>query len=110
MTEGLLRLIGTNEVPEGEGRRVQAAGGDYAVFNLGGVFHVTQNRCTHGPGDLGEGFVEGEEVECDFHQGRFHIPTGRPTAPPCTEPLRVWQAVVQEGAVWINPAAGRVCA
>jgi nitrite reductase/ring-hydroxylating ferredoxin subunit len=31
-----------------------------------------------------EGFVDGEEVECPFHQGRFHIPTGHPSAPPCT--------------------------
>ncbi|MFN6955480.1 MAG: non-heme iron oxygenase ferredoxin subunit [Acetobacteraceae bacterium] len=108
--QGLVRLIGTAEVPDGEGRRVQAAGGDYAVFNLGGVFYVTQNRCTHGPGDLGDCFVEGEEVECDFHQGRFHIPTGRPTAAPCTEPLRVWDVVVRDGAVWIDPAAGRVAA
>jgi nitrite reductase/ring-hydroxylating ferredoxin subunit len=108
--DGLLRLIATDEVPEGEARRVQAAGGDYAVFNLGGVFYVTQNRCTHGPGNLGECLVEGEDVECDFHQGRFHIPTGRATAAPCTDPLQVWDVVVQDGAVWINPAAGRIVA
>jgi nitrite reductase/ring-hydroxylating ferredoxin subunit len=108
--EGLLRLIATEDVPAGEGRRVQAGGGDYAVFNLGGVFFVTQNACTHGPGDLGEGFVEGEEVECDFHQGRFHIPTGRATSAPCTEPLRVWDAVVADGAVWIAPESWRIAA
>lgn len=85
-------------------------GGDYAVFNLGGVFHVTQNRCTHGPGDLGEDFVKGEEVECDFHQGRFHIATGRPTAAPGTEPLQVWEVVIRDGAVWIDPDARRIAA
>ncbi len=109
MTE-LVTLIRAAEVPEGEGRRVRHAAGDFAVFNLGGVFFVTQNACTHGPGDLGEGFVEGEEVECDFHQGRFHIPTGRAVAAPCTDPLRVWDAVLEDGEVRIDPGAGRVAA
>lgn len=108
--DGMLRLIGADEVPEGEGRRVRNAAGDFAVFNLGGVFYMTQNRCTHGPGDLGDCLVDGEEVECDFHQGRFHIPTGRATAAPCTDPLQVWDAVLKDGAVWIDPAAGRITA
>jgi nitrite reductase/ring-hydroxylating ferredoxin subunit len=107
---GLVTLINAAEVPEGEGRRVRNAAGDFAVFNLGGVFFVTQNACTHGPGDLGEGFVEGEEVECDFHQGRFHIPTGRPVGAPCTDPLRVWDAVLQDGEIRIDPDAGRIAA
>ena len=52
--------------------RVERDGRTYAVFNLSGQYHVTQDECTHGPGSLGEGWVEGEEVECPFHQGRFH--------------------------------------
>jgi nitrite reductase/ring-hydroxylating ferredoxin subunit len=104
----LLPLCPTGDVPEGEARRIEIAGGDYAVYNLGGVFFVTQNVCTHGPGNLGEGFVEGDEIECDFHQGRFDIRTGKPTAPPCTDPLEVWDVTIQDGMVCIDPAAGRI--
>ncbi len=77
-------------------------GAVYAVFLIGARHYVTQDACTHGPGSLAEGFVDGEEVECPFHQGRFHIPTGQPTAPPCTEPLRVWPARVIDGRVCID--------
>ena len=104
----MITLCRTDDVPEGSAIRVDRDGRDYAVFNLGGVFFVTQNTCTHGPGSLGEGFVEGDEVECDFHQGRFHIPTGRATAAPCTEPLRVWDVTILDGEVRIDPDAGRI--
>jgi nitrite reductase/ring-hydroxylating ferredoxin subunit len=103
----MITLCRTDEVAPNSAIRVDKGGRDYAVFNLGGVFYVTQNACTHGPGHLGEGFVEGDEIECDFHQGRFHIPTGRATAAPCTEALTVWDVTVVDGEVRIDPAAGR---
>jgi nitrite reductase/ring-hydroxylating ferredoxin subunit len=88
---------------------VRALAGEIAVavFRVGGRHYVTQDACTHGPGSLAEGFIDGEEVECPFHQGRFHIPTGRPSAPPCTIPLRVWDAQVIDGQVCINPQVER---
>jgi len=82
--------------------RVEREGTAYAVFLLGERHYVTQDACTHGPGSLSEGTIDGEEVECPFHQGRFHIPTGRPTAPPCTEKLRVWPARLIDGRVCID--------
>lgn len=83
-------------------------GARYAVFLVAGRYYVTQDACTHGPGSLADGFVDGEEVECPFHQGRFHIPTGRPRAAPCTVPLRVWRARLVDGKICIDPheAAG----
>jgi nitrite reductase/ring-hydroxylating ferredoxin subunit len=110
MGDTLLALCTTAAVAPGSALRVTAGGEEYAVFNLGGVFFVTENACTHGPGSLGDGMVEGEEVECDFHQGRFHIPTGRATAAPCTEALQVWDVTIVDGQVCIDPAAGRLVA
>lgn len=86
--------------------RVEQDGVAFAVFNVNGEYHVTQDECTHGPGSLAEGWVEGEEIECPFHQGRFHIPTGRPTAAPCTEPLRVWPVRLIDDEIWIDTAEG----
>ena len=88
--------------------RVERQGIAFAVFRVGGRYYVTQDACTHGPGSLAEGYVDGEEIECPFHQGRFHIPTGRPSAPPCTMSLRIWDAHVMDGQVCIDVTAGRV--
>ena len=74
-------------------------GEDVAVFQVDDKYYVTQDLCTHGPGYLSEGYVEGCEVECPFHQGKFNIITGAPTAPPCNIPLKVWNAVVKDGRI-----------
>jgi nitrite reductase/ring-hydroxylating ferredoxin subunit len=85
--------------------RIVLGGEAYAVFNLDGRFYVIQDQCTHGPGSLAEGFVVGTEVECPFHQGRFDICTGRPTAAPCIVPLKTWKVEVIDGQLCIDPAA-----
>jgi biphenyl 2,3-dioxygenase ferredoxin subunit len=63
---------------------------------------VTDDTCTHGPGSLSEGFIEGDEVECDFHNGKFNIKTGAVAAPPCMIPIKTYPAVVEDGRVWIE--------
>jgi nitrite reductase/ring-hydroxylating ferredoxin subunit len=87
--------------------RVAAYNTAFAVFRVGDRYYVTQDACTHGPGSLAEGYVDGEEVECPFHQGRFHIPSGRPSAPPCTVALRTWAVRLIDGQVCIDLSTGR---
>jgi nitrite reductase/ring-hydroxylating ferredoxin subunit len=104
----LVQLCRLADVPDGEGRTFDLDGTAYAVFNLEGEFFVLQDQCTHGPGSLGEGIVEDGEVECDFHNGRFKIATGEPTAPPCVAPVAMWEVTLRDGAVWIDPKAALV--
>jgi nitrite reductase/ring-hydroxylating ferredoxin subunit len=98
----LVPVCMADEVSEHTPAKAEIAGEQVAVFKVGGSYYVTQNMCTHGPGELCEGFVEGDEVECPFHQGRFNIITGAPTLPPCTVPLRIWDAVVREGRIYAS--------
>ena len=100
--ESLVMLCEAAQVAPGCALRAEAGGCVYAVFNVEGIYFVTQDECTHGPGSLSEGYVLDDEVECPFHQGRFHIPSGRPTCAPVTEPIRVWTARVVEGNVCID--------
>lgn len=85
--------------------RVEQGGIAYAVFLVDDLPYVTADLCTHGPGSMSEGYVENGEVECPFHQGRFDIRTGQPTAAPCVEALRTWPARVVDGQVCIERAA-----
>src|SRR5207244_7511982 len=104
-TATLLDLCSTAEVPEGGAVKVERDGLVLAIFNLGGRFFVTDDACTHGPGSLSEGEDDGEIVECNFHNGAFHILTGRVEAPPCMVPLRTYQVSVLNGQVCIEPQA-----
>ena len=103
----LTRLCAIDDVSEDLPYRAEVGDEAYAVFQLGDQYYVTADECTHGPGLMSDGFVEGCEVECPFHQGRFDLRTGVPTSPPCEIALRVWTPVVKDGSIFIdvdNPA------
>ena len=95
-------LCNTAEVTPGNAMRVEKAGLVLAVFNLDGEFFVTDDGCTHGPGSLSEGFIEGEVVECNFHNGQFNIKTGEVVAPPCMVPIKTYKTIVENGRVLIE--------
>jgi biphenyl 2,3-dioxygenase ferredoxin component len=101
-TASLLDLCSTSEVPEGGAIKVEKDGLVLAVFNLGGRFFVTDDACTHGPGSLSEGDIDGEVVECNFHNGAFHIPTGRVEAPPCMVALKTYPVTIADGKIFIQ--------
>lgn len=109
MTDTALTVLcAADDVKPDQPVRAEIDGTSVAVFLVDGEYYVTQDLCTHGPGCLSEGFVEGHEIECPFHQGRFDIKTGLPSAPPCSEALRVWPARAVDGKVCVDPTAGKV--
>ena len=100
-----IELCNTSDVDVGGALRVEKDDLILAVFNVDGEFFVTDDACTHGPGSLSEGEIDGEVVECNFHNGAFHIPSGRVEAPPCMVPLRTYSVQVVDGTVFIEPPA-----
>jgi nitrite reductase/ring-hydroxylating ferredoxin subunit len=99
----LVALCAASDVMPDTPVRAQLENQAFAVFSVNQQFYVTQDHCTHGPGSLSEGFVMDTEIECPFHQGRFDIRTGQPTAAPCTEALRIWTVHVVDGQICIDP-------
>ena len=96
-----IELCRVEDVGAGEARRIEAAGLTLAVYNLEGEFYVTDDHCTHGPGSLSEGFIDGDLVECNFHKGVFNIRTGEVVQPPCMVPVKTYRTVVAAGRVYI---------
>ena len=98
-----IRLCRREEVKAGQAIRIENGKLVLAVFNLNGEFFVTDDACTHGPGSLSEGCVEGDIVECDFHNGAFNIRTGEVAAAPCMVPVKIYRTVVDaDGTVSIE--------
>ena len=71
-----------------------------AVYNLEGDFYVTDDTCTHGDASLAEGDIEGDEIVCPFHLGKFDIRTGEVTAAPCSEPIQTYPVEIEDGNVF----------
>lgn len=99
----LLELCATADIAPNAALKVEINGLTLAVFNLDGQFYVTDDLCTHGPGSLSEGYIEGDVIECDFHNGAFNIKTGDVVTPPCMIPLRTYAVHTVDGRVYIDP-------
>ena len=98
-----IHLCRREEVGAGKVIRIENGKLVLAVFNLDGEFFVTDDACTHGPGSLSEGCVEGDIVECDFHNGAFNIRTGEVAAAPCMVPIKTYRTIVDaDGTVSIE--------
>jgi nitrite reductase/ring-hydroxylating ferredoxin subunit len=77
--------------------------GEYevALYNIGGAYYATTDRCTHQKARLSDGLVIDDCIECPLHQGRFHIPTGRAKSGPVSIPLKTYPTRVEQETVFV---------
>jgi nitrite reductase/ring-hydroxylating ferredoxin subunit len=95
-------LCGAGEIAPGGALRVESADLILAVFNVDGEFYVIDDQCTHGPGSLSEGYLEGDVIECNFHNGQFNVRTGEVVSPPPMVPIKTYRTLVENGRVLIE--------
>ena len=95
-------LCSTDDIASGNALKVESGDFTLAVFNVGGEFYVTDDHCTHGPGSLSEGYIDGDVIECNFHNGQFNIRTGEVVSPPCMVPVKTYPTTVEDGSVYIE--------
>ena len=81
-------------VGEGEIKGVTVGSQEIALYNVKGAIYATDNLCSHAFAFLSDGWLDGEEVECPLHAGRFEVKTGKGLGPPIpcdikTYPVRI---------------------
>ncbi len=101
-TSNRVRVCSTEDVMPGEGHYVEVDELELAVFNVADKYFVTDNQCTHGPGSLSEGFLDGTVIECDFHGGAFDVCTGEVVAAPCMVPLKTYTVTLEGNNIMID--------
>jgi biphenyl 2,3-dioxygenase ferredoxin subunit len=67
-----------------------------AVFNVDGEYYVMDDLCTHGPGRFRSYYIDGDVVECNFHNGQFNIKTGEVRRRPMV-PMKIYKTAVENG-------------
>lgn len=87
---------------DGAGTSVLVHGRDIAIFRIGDEAYATDNLCTHGQARLCDGFVEGFEIECPLHQGRFDLRSGAPTCAPAVEAVKTYPVRIASGRVYLS--------
>jgi naphthalene 1,2-dioxygenase system ferredoxin subunit len=90
-----------DELPAEDVKGVQVEGLDIALYRVEGEVYATSDICTHAQARLCEGFLEGHEIECPLHQGRFDIRNGKAMCAPLTDDLKVYPVKIEDGRVFI---------
>lgn len=91
-----------DQVPADDVVGVVVDGRDIALYSVEGTIYATDNICTHGHARLCEGFLEGHEIECPLHQGRFDVRNGAPTCAPVTEAIRSYPVKIEANRVFLS--------
>lgn len=90
-----------DQVPEDDVVGMVVDGRDIALYSVEGRIYATDNICTHGHARLCEGFLEGHEIECPLHQGKFDVRNGQPACAPVTEAIRSYPVRIEAGRVFL---------
>jgi naphthalene 1,2-dioxygenase system ferredoxin subunit len=99
---GWLDAANESDVPDDDVIGVDVAGRDIALYRVEGRVFATDNTCTHGHARLCDGFLEGHEIECPLHQGKFDIRDGNATCAPVTEAIRCYPVRIEGGRVFLQ--------
>lgn len=98
----MTRVCNVGDVPSNGVKQISlpAFDDEFAVYNLGGDFFVTDDMCTHGMVSLAGGDVEEGQIICPLHGGAFDIRTGAATELPCRVKLRTYAVEVRGDEVF----------
>ena len=102
MNDSWMDVMALEDVFGGEVMAVNVQGKEIALYEVQGELYATDNLCTHGAARLSDGFLEGREIECPFHQGRFDVCTGKALCAPLTENIRVYPVRIENKRVFVN--------
>jgi len=94
--------MSTDELPTDDVTGVIVEGRDIAIYTVGTDVYATDNICTHGQARLCDGFLDGHEIECPLHQGKFDVRDGRPMCEPVSEALRSYPVKVDASRVYLQ--------
>lgn len=102
MSDNWIDALAREDVPEGDVIGVKVAGKDIALYDVEGEVFATDNLCTHGAARMSDGFLEGREIECPLHQGRFDVCTGKAMCAPLTDNIRTYPVKIENLRVMLK--------
>ncbi len=99
---GWIKITPAVNIPERQGRAVNVAGKEIAIFNLDGRFLAIDNACPHKGGPLCDGIVSGSSVVCPLHGQKFDLATGMPVLASTPGCVTSYPARVEDGIVLVD--------
>lgn len=101
--EGWVEVCDLGLLVPGDALRFEHGGNTYAIYRtVIGQLYASDGLCTHGNGQLADGFLQGALIECPKHNGRFDIRDGCVRRPPPRTALKTYDVRVKGGKVLLN--------
>lgn len=102
MSTQWIDIAATDDLPDDDVMGVDIEGRSIALYQIEGEVYATDNICTHGNARLCDGFLEGHEIECPLHQGKFDIRNGKAMCAPLTEDVRTYPVKIEGNRVFVE--------
>ncbi len=104
MNADYVRVAGTTDIPENNGKAFQIGDISVLVCNTREGFFAVENACSHQLQALEGGKIRGCFIFCPLHGQRFSLKDGAPKGQLTDRPLRVFDVRVSEGEICVNPS------
>ena len=72
-----------------------------ALYLVDSAVYATAAVCTHGAAQMSDGFLEGYEIECPLHQGRFDIRTGAAMNAPLDTDIKTYPTRIENDKIFV---------
>ena len=102
MIANWIEVAAREDIPEDDVIGIEVDGKSLALYSVEGQVYATDNICTHGHAQLCDGFLEGHEIECPLHQGRFDIRNGKAMCAPLTQDIKTYPIRIEAGRVYVE--------
>ena len=97
-----VKVATVGDVPPGEVRTFAVGGRSLAIANVDGAFYAIDDVCTHDGGELDQGALDGDQIECPRHGARFDVKTGRALTLPAVVPVKSYPVQVEGNAIKVQ--------
>lgn len=97
-----LPVAKVEDLVEGRGRVFKAGGQSILVCKVDGRIFAMDDRCSHDDGPLGEGFLDGHQIECPRHGARFDVRDGRALRMPAVSPVKTYPVRLDGGQIFVE--------
>ncbi|MBN8658846.1 MAG: non-heme iron oxygenase ferredoxin subunit [Candidatus Melainabacteria bacterium] len=106
MTELKVENVSLNELKPGGVKVCKLGDLDLAICNVDGKLYAVQDVCSHDDGPLGEGELDGCQIECPRHGARFDVTTGKALSLPAVLPIPTYKVTVKDGEIYVSTQSG----
>ncbi len=97
-----VRVCSVSDLDDGKPFAVEVDDVAVVLVRRGERVHALRDECSHAAVALSEGEVSRKGIECWLHGSCFDLDTGRPSAPPATDPVDVYAVSVEAGEVHVD--------